>query len=143
MTPAELIDQLNSADGEIYIADPSERVRAQYRRAIYDAKERGLVPEGLQLWHTGRDRGDMVIRLLKRHTRPPRVAPPVQAPETARVPVIEKRVKEKRVKRPTIDLKPALASLAVSKGLLPRCRAILQQLTDEALQPGIRGSRRR
>ncbi len=136
MTSDELIDQLNSADGEIYIADPSERVRSQYRRAIYDAKERGLVPEGLQLWHTGRDRGDMVIRLLKRHTRPPRVAPRVQAPEKARVSVIEKGVIEKRVKRPTVDLKPALASLAVSKGLLPRCRAILQQLTDEALQRG-------
>ena len=48
----------------------------------------------------------------------------------------EKRVIEKRVKRPTIDLKPALASLAVSKGLLPRCRTILQQLTDEALSRG-------
>jgi hypothetical protein len=136
VTPAELIDQLDSAGGEIYIADPSERVRAQYRQAIHGAKEQGLVPEGLQLWHTGRDRGDMVIRLLKRHTRPPRVVPPVRAPETARVPVIEKRVKEKGVKRPTIDLKPALATLAVSKGLLPRCRTILQQLTDEALSRG-------
>jgi hypothetical protein len=136
MTPAELVDQLNSAAGEIYIADPSERVRAQYRRAIHGAKERGLVPEGLQLWHTGRDRGDMVIRLLKRHNRPPRVVPPVRAPETVRVPMAEKRVKEKRAKLPTIDLKPALASLAVSKGLLPRCRAILQQLTDEALRRG-------
>jgi hypothetical protein len=131
VTPVELIDQLNSADGEIYIADPSERVRSQYRRAIYDAKERGLVPEGLQLWHTGRDRGDMVIRLLKRHTRPPRVVPPVRAPETARVPVANKRVK-----RLTIDLKPALDSLAVAKGLLPRCRTILWRLTDEALSRG-------
>lgn|GEM_PF-1376738 len=131
MTSDELIDQLNSADGEIYIADPSERVRSQYRRAIHGAKERGLVPEGLQLWHTGRDRGDMVIRLLKRHAKPPRVVPPLRAPETARVSVIEKRVR-----RPTIDLKPALASLAVSKGLLPRCRTILQQVTDEALRRG-------
>jgi hypothetical protein len=136
VTSDELIDQLNSADGEIYIADPSERVRAQYRRAIHGAKERGLVPEGFQLWHTGRDRGDSVIRLLKRHTRPPRVVPPVRAPETSRVPVIKKRVKEKEVKLPAIDLKPALASLAVSKGLLPRCRTILQQLTDEALRRG-------
>jgi hypothetical protein len=78
----------------------------------------------------------MVIRLLRRHARPPRVAPPVRAPETARVPVVEKGVKEKRVKRPTIDLKPALASLSVSKGLLPRCRTILRQLTDEALSRG-------
>jgi hypothetical protein len=60
----------------------------------------------------------------------------VRAPETARVPVIEKGVKEKSVKRPTIDLKPALASIAVSKGLLPRCRKILQQVTDEALRRG-------
>jgi len=131
VTPVELIDQLNSADGESYIADPSERVRAQYRRAIHGAKERGLVPEGFQLWHTGRDQGDMVIRLLKRHTKPPKVVPPVRAHETARVPVVEKRVK-----RPTIDLKPALASLAVSKALLPRCRTILQQLNDEALSRG-------
>ena len=131
MAPAELVDQLNSAAGEIYIADPSERVRAQYRRAIHGAKEQGLVPQGLQLWHTGRDRGDMVIRLLKRHARPPRVVPPVRVHETARGPVIEKRVKQ-----PTIDLKPAFASLAVSKGLLPRCRTILQQLTDEALRRG-------
>jgi hypothetical protein len=136
VTPAELIDQLNSAGGEIYIADPSEPVRAKYRRAIHGAKDRGLVPEGLQLWHTGRDRGDMVIRLLKRHARPPRVAPPVRAQETARGPVIEKRAIEKRVKQPTIDLKPALASLAVSRGLLPRCRTILQQVTDEALRRG-------
>jgi hypothetical protein len=98
---------------------------------IHGAKERGLVPEGFQLWHTGRDRGDMVIRLLKGHTKPPRVVPPARAAETARVPVADKRVK-----RPTIDLKPAVASLAVSKGLLPRCRTILQQLTDEALSRG-------
>jgi hypothetical protein len=87
----------------------------------------------------------MVIRLLKRHAQslhqtqygsPPRVVPPVRAPETARVPVADKRVIKKRVKQPTIDLKPALASLAVSKGLLPRCRTVLQWLTDEALSRG-------
>jgi len=135
VTSDELIDQLNSADGEIYIADPSERVRAQYRRAIHGAKERGLVPEGLQLWHTGRDRGDMVIRLLKRHAPLPRTATPPQAPppapETLRVPITKRKVK-----RPTIDLKPALASIAVSKALLPRCRTVLQQLADEAVQRG-------
>jgi hypothetical protein len=73
----------------------------------------------------------MVIRLLKRHAQPPRIVQPARAPEAARVPVTEKRVK-----RPTIDLRPALASLKVSKALLPRCRSILQALTDEALQRG-------
>jgi hypothetical protein len=131
VTPDELIDELNSADGEIYIADPSERVRAQYRRAIHAAKERRLVPEGFQLWHTGRDHGEMVIRLLKRHAQPPRLVQPPRAPDPARVPVTAKRIK-----RPTIDLKPTLASLKVSKALLPRCRAILQELNDEALRRG-------
>jgi hypothetical protein len=135
VTPAELVDQLNSAEGEIYIADPSERVRARYRRAIHGAKELGLVPDGFQLWHTGRDHGDMVIRLLKRHASPPRTVQPPRAPEPApeamRVPVAAQKVK-----RLTIDLKPALASLAVSKALLPRCRTILQQLTNEALRRG-------
>ena len=135
MTPDELIDQLNSAEGEIYIADPSERIRAQYRQAIYAAKERGLVPEGLQLWHTGRDRGDMVIRLLKRHAAPPRIDTPPQAPSPAREPMRVPITKQK-IKRPTIDLKPALASIAVSKALLPRCRTILEQLADQALQRG-------
>jgi hypothetical protein len=132
---SELIDQLNSAEGEIYIADPSERSRAQYRQAIYSAKERGLVPEGLQLWHTGRDRGDMVIRLLKRHAPPPRIVTPPQpghpAPEPTRVPATKRKAK-----RPTIDWKPVLASIAVSKAMLPRCRAILQQLANDALERG-------
>jgi hypothetical protein len=100
VTSDELIDQLTSADGEICIADPSERVRSQYRRAIYDTKERGLVPEGLQLWHTGRDRGDMVIRLLKRHAPPPRTATPPQAsppaPEPQRVPITKQKVQPRR-----------------------------------------------
>jgi hypothetical protein len=95
------------------------------------AKERGLVPEGFQVWHTGRDRGDMVIRLLKRHAQPPRILQLPRAPAPSRA-----RVTEKRIQRPTIDLKPVLASLAVSNGLLPRCRTVLQQLTDEALHRG-------
>jgi hypothetical protein len=131
VAPTELMDELNSADGEIYVADPSERVRAKYRRAIYAVKERRLVPDGFQLWHTGRDHGDMVIRLLKRHAQPPRIIPPRRAPEPARV-----RVNEKRVKRSKIDMRPALASLKVSKALLPRCRSILQELTDEAIGRG-------
>ena len=131
MTATELMDELKSADGEICVADPSERVRAQYRRAIYAAKERRLVPEGFQLRHTGRDHGDMVIRLLKHHAQPPRIVQPPRAPKPAQV-----LVTEKRVKRPTIDFRPALASLNVSKALLPRCRSILQELTDEALRRG-------
>ncbi len=136
MTPTQLMDALTAGSGEIHIPDPNERVRASYRRAIHAAKERRLVPEGFQLWHTGRDRGDMTIRLLRRHgqvqgqphdsVQPPQPEPPRPRAQTA----------ERKPKRKSLDVKPALPSLAVSKPLIPRCRAILQSLADEALRRG-------
>ncbi len=139
LTPNELIEKLQATDGEMYLADPNERVRSEYRRAIHAAKERRLVPEGFQLWHTGRDHGDMIIRLLKRHTPPPAAILPSAAISPAHPvqPTGEARpTRPKRTPHVAVDLKPALASLAVSKSLLPRCRPILQQLADGALSRG-------
>jgi hypothetical protein len=140
VNPTELIDQINAAGGEVFIADPTERVRAQYRRAIHGAKEGRLVPEGLQLWHTGRDHGDMVIRLLKRHGQPPRIVQPSMPPTPPTPPTPHRatqvQVAERQAKRQAIDLKPTLASLKVSKALLHRCGAILREVTDEAVAHG-------
>lgn len=135
LTPDELIDQLRSGEGEVFLANPNERVRAQYRRAIYAAKERRLVPVGFQLWHTGRDHGDMVIRLLKRHEPPAERSAPAKphGPTPQAQPALPL---VRRTKHVSVDVKPAMASLSVSKALLPRCRAILQQLADDALSRG-------
>jgi hypothetical protein len=46
VTPTELVDELNSADGKIYIADPSERVRAQ---GVEKVEESALVVEPEQI----------------------------------------------------------------------------------------------
>jgi hypothetical protein len=131
LTPAQLIEQLNAAGGELYLPDPDERVRSDYRRAIHAAKERRLVPEGFQLWHTGRDRGDMTIRMLRRHGQPPARIEPEIEPEP-----VPASVFVRRVKRSSIDVRPALANLKVAKALLPRARAVLQALADEAVHRG-------
>jgi hypothetical protein len=58
-----LIDGLQ-ADGTITLTDPASPTRAAYRSAISRAITEGLVPDGYALRHSGRDRGDLVIRLV-------------------------------------------------------------------------------
>lgn len=65
---AELMDLLSQNSGTVRIEDPGPDVRAAYRRAISAAKRRGLVPSGSQLLHTGRDSGDLIIKLAKAGT---------------------------------------------------------------------------
>ncbi|MWA07165.1 hypothetical protein F8568_043885 [Actinomadura sp. LD22] len=61
---ADLISALRHAEGEtIRIEEPDDATRARYRKAINAAKRRGLVPEGRQLLHTGRDTGPLIIKL--------------------------------------------------------------------------------
>ncbi|GAA3626023.1 hypothetical protein GCM10022419_134490 [Nonomuraea rosea] len=61
--PADLIRRLQLEDGTIQLDDPTDDVRAAYRRAINAVKRRGLIPEGFQLLHTGRDKGPLIIKL--------------------------------------------------------------------------------
>jgi hypothetical protein len=63
VTAEDLIRQVQEAGGTLQIPDPDDRTRAQYRRALHAAKQRGKVPEGFHVLHTGRDQGDLVIRL--------------------------------------------------------------------------------
>lgn len=64
LTSAEdLIKQLQAAGGTVRLEELGADARAEYRRAIHAAKEHDLVPEGFRLLHTGRDKGDLIIRL--------------------------------------------------------------------------------
>ncbi|MER6007434.1 hypothetical protein ABT120_53460 [Nonomuraea angiospora] len=60
---AELIKRLQDEGGTLHIYDPDEATRALHRRALDAAKRHGLIPEGFRLLHTGRDRGDLILRL--------------------------------------------------------------------------------
>lgn len=83
VTAQSLLAELQS-DGPVTVPDPPAAVRAVYRRAINRAITEGLVPDGYGLRHTGRDRGDLVIRLARLEDAPPRpqTLPPIPVPET-------------------------------------------------------------
>jgi hypothetical protein len=69
-----LLADLESS-GVVTVADPPDSVRRAYRQAMNRAITERLVPEGSVLRHTGRDQGDLVIRLVDRVEAPPRPEP--------------------------------------------------------------------
>lgn len=58
-----LIERLQAGGGIEVVSDPDAGTRASYRRAIHAAKQHKLVPDGHDLRHTGRNTGDLVVRL--------------------------------------------------------------------------------
>jgi hypothetical protein len=81
----EILDLLErlSAEPVLHVVSPSMEVRAAYRRAMSRAITSGQVPAGHVLRHSGRDSGDMIIRLVptppETETHPPLA--PVPIPE--------------------------------------------------------------
>jgi hypothetical protein len=61
----ELIQRLQDGNGTVQIESPDDTTRGLYRRVINAAKQHNLVPGGFHLKHTGRDSGDIVIRLTE------------------------------------------------------------------------------
>lgn len=80
VTPQSLLADLASDDGVLVLADPSSTVRAAYRSAISRAITEGHVPQGCGLRHTGRDRGDLVIRLVRLADEPGHAEPLASIP---------------------------------------------------------------
>jgi hypothetical protein len=78
----DLVERLSSGP-VLRVVAPSAQVRAAYRRAISRAITSGQVPAGHFLRHSGRDSGDMVIRLVpvSRQSVAQQPAPPVPVPE--------------------------------------------------------------
>lgn len=80
ITVEQLLWELTARQGVLQLADPAPTVRAAYRRAINHAIVGRAVPAGFALRHTGRDRGDLTIRLVP-------AAPSVAQGRPVRVPV--------------------------------------------------------
>jgi len=128
VTAQSLLAELQSG-GPVTVPDPPGAVRAAYRRAISRAITEGLVPDGYGLRHTGRDRGDLVIRLAPLEDAPPRrqPLPPIPVPETLE------------------GCHDAIAALRESTGLLgvsdaarPRALLIAQAIAGECSRRGYR-----
>ncbi|MFD7645668.1 hypothetical protein ACFV4P_34050 [Kitasatospora sp. NPDC059795] len=59
-----LIADLQQAGGTLRVTDPASDERARLRRVVHTARTSGAMPPGRRLSYSGRDRGDVVIRLL-------------------------------------------------------------------------------
>ena len=61
---AELIVAIVAAGNELTITDPKPAERAAWRRVIYELINSDACPPGTRVRHTGRDHGDLAIRLV-------------------------------------------------------------------------------
>lgn len=127
VTPTELLARLAEGNGTVQVPDPEPAVRAGYRRAIHRILVEQLVPAGKALRHSGRDRGDLTIRLVA--TDP---AGTVERPPKLRVPA-------------ALDGAPADIAALARAGALPgfspagweRALLILYALAEAASQRGV------
>lgn len=132
-----LLAELASAGGHVTVESPSEKQRARYRRAIHRLITEHRIPNGFVLRHTGRDHGDLAIRLLREEDNPrPQPPPKIAVPHSTGLVSVEVRALAAQVRMP------------VTEPTMERALRILQAIADECairtwtLQPDPRDDRR-
>lgn len=122
----QLARELISGDGVVVVRTPSSSQRARYRRAIHRLIVRRQVPDGYVLRHTGRDFGDLTIRLIKAEANerqpgpPPRITVPGDADAIS----------------PAVKTLADAARLAITSEALNRALRILQAIADQCAVRG-------
>jgi hypothetical protein len=122
----QLVTELTSGDGIVVVRTPSNTQRALYRRAIHRLIVRGQIPDGFVLRHTGRDVGDLTIRLIRAEASecqpepPPRITVPGDADAVS----------------PEVKVLAEAARLAITSGALDRALRILQAIANECAVRG-------
>jgi hypothetical protein len=132
ISPADLLLQLQNSELVVRVSNPPHDERAAYRSAISRAITYGLVPGGYALRHKGRDRGDLVIRLVSLAESPPPVEPlpPIPVPKTLRDAHAAVRM-----------LRDEAHSMDVSSESKPRALLLVQAIGDECARRGYTLSR--
>jgi hypothetical protein len=132
-----LLAELVAAGGHVIVASPSEKQRVRYRRAIHRLITEHRIPDGFILRHTGRDHGDLSIRLLREVDSPrPQPPPKIAVPQATGAVSDEVRALAAQVR------------MAVTESTMDRALRILQAIADECgtrtwtLQPDPRDDRR-
>ena len=136
-----LLDELVDHGGALTMTAPSSQVRASYRRAIWQAREHGLVPDGQRLRYTGRDRGDLRIWLAPADEEAEQAPalPPVPEPQRLVKPdptvVATREALERRIRDEHGRLHPGRAvdvfDVNVSLQQLGRALRLVQALVAE------------
>ncbi|GAB3769224.1 hypothetical protein [Microlunatus parietis] len=120
-----LIDQLLEADGVLVVQDPDDQTRASYRSALARTSVDDL-PDGKRLTYSGRNSGNLVIRLVDRQ---PQVEPdpPIAVPTSI------------DLSQPTIrHLVQHPNLIEVSSATRDRALLIMQALIAECIDRGYR-----
>ena len=124
-----LIRRLQQAGGTLHISDPDKATRAHYRRVLHAAVQRGVVPDGFHLLHTGRDAGDLVIRLESDEHR--------NETEWNRIRLSARDLITDPDQLAT-RLQDDRASVDVSEPVLPRALTFIRTLAEEADRRGFK-----
>lgn len=126
MTDSDLIRALEVGGGILRLTDPGDPVRRAYRRAIYAARRSGAIPMDKRLELRGRDRGDLVIRLVS------------ASDDSARAIPEPTRISDDALfgHESSQDLLHTAASLRMSGDARPRALRILQSWSEEATRRG-------
>lgn len=145
-TVAELVERLVQAEGELRVPDPSDAERRRWRQTLFLASTEGGLPEGKRLRFSGRDRGDMAIRLVddtpENQPRPPVFdMPPVPVPETLRglhplLAATRDAVGKPREGRVSTFGTKGVLHLNVAPGSVKRVLRLAQALASEAERQG-------
>ncbi len=139
-----MIDRLQDEGGVLRIATPSPAERARWRRTIHAAITQGGLAPGTRLRHTGRDRGDLIIRLVEdtgdiepRKPETPKVPVPTRLPARPH-PVVAATREAATSTSGWVDTrrKAGVAHISLAKSSVPRALRLLQGLFAEAMQRG-------
>jgi hypothetical protein len=126
--PQTLLAELQASGGTIKLSELSPAMRGAYRSAISRAITERLVPNGYCIRHSGRDGGDLVIRLVSDQERAARLEPlpPICIPMTLR-----------GAHPDVLELRDdASGRLEVSDELRDRALRVLQAIADECERRG-------
>jgi hypothetical protein len=139
----QLVDEVVAAGGVLRISDPNDETRSAWRRAISAVAMSRLAPSGLVLRHSGRDSGDLVIRLVAapKDSDARREPPMIPLPErlTKPHPVLDLTRREAHAaKDGWIDTRhqAGMLHLRIHKQSLRRVLLLAQALVTEADRRG-------
>ncbi|MFJ1975277.1 hypothetical protein ACIO93_42400 [Streptomyces sp. NPDC087903] len=140
----ELLTRIREANGSVTVPCPGPKTRARWRAAYYHALHHGHVPQGCKLRFNGRDKGDMVLRLLdeaalKAAELPaiPAIEVPDQLPPKPHA-LITRTSKALGRSKTTVDTRdrPDVVPIHVSRHLADRALRIAHALITEAERRG-------
>ncbi|MGW6263288.1 hypothetical protein [Streptomyces sp. NPDC055085] len=147
LAPADgpaLIAALRAAQGTVTVPNPGPKTRARWRAAYYQALHHGHIPDGSKLRFNGRDKGDLVLRLLDeaalKAAEPPAM-PVLEDPEhlpSKPHPLVARTLKALGRSKAAVDTRGRsdIIPLHISRHLGDRALRIAQAVITEAERRG-------